>query len=137
MRYVKAAVGFAIGGLAIVAVVMAIQVYVGGYTYRNTPPLGNLIFGVVIFSPYVLCGTLGFAFGLRLSGVISRTAQSFLMGAGFIVAIGLLHWALNHFVRFNPFDSMEAYGALVFAMAIPSAFLPRALTRPGNEARAS
>lgn len=41
MRYVKAAVAFAIGGLAIVALAMSIQVYVGGYTYRNTAPLAN------------------------------------------------------------------------------------------------
>ena len=129
MRYVKAAVGFAIGGLAIVAAAMAIQVYVGGYTYRNTPPLGNFIFGIVIFSPYVLCGSLGFAFGSRIFDVIAHTAQSLLVGAVFVITIGLLHWTLNQFVRFNLFDyDMVAFGALVFAVAVPSALLPRALT---------
>src|SRR5688572_26245241 len=117
---------------------MGSQVYVDGYTYRNTPLLGNLVFGVAMVAPYVLCGSLGFAFGLRLFGVIARTAQSLLLGAGFVVAIGLLHWGLNHFARLNPFEySIVAVGALWFAVAIPSALLPRVFRRLRNEAPAS
>jgi hypothetical protein len=53
-----------------------------------------------------------------------------LVGALFVITIGFLHWTLNQFVRFNLFDyEMVAIGALVFAMAIPSALLLRALTR--------
>jgi len=137
VRYFRQGLVFALGALVIIAVAMAIEVYVRGYSYRNTPPLGNFVFGVVIFLPYVICGTLGFAFGLHLSGAVARFSQSFLMGAALVVAIGLLHLAVNHFVRFKPFDDMVAYGALVFVGAIPLAFLLRVLMRPRNEPRAS
>jgi hypothetical protein len=124
MRYVSAAFGFATGGLASVAVAMALQVYVEGYTYRGTPMLGNLIFSVAVLAPYVLCGSLGFAFGLRLFGVAPRTVRSLLIGAGFAVAVGLLNWALHRLFRFNPFDySMVGGGILMLAAAIPAALM--------------
>lgn len=130
MRYVKAALGFTIGGLAVVAAAIAIQVYLGGYTYRNTPPIGNLVFGIVIYSPYVLCGSLGFAFGSHLFDVIVNTTRSLIVGAAFVATMGVLTWAINKFIRFNPFgDEMGAFGALTFAIAILSALLPRALAR--------
>jgi hypothetical protein len=146
VRYVKAIVGFTIGGLVIVAMFMAVDVYLAGntyryldgYTYRDTPPLGNLIFGVVLFSPFVLCGSLGFALGLRLFRTISRITQVSLLGAAFAVAIGLLLWGINRLVGFNPFEhSMLTTGVLVFLLAIPSALLPRVLMKPNVEARAS
>lgn len=138
MRYVAAAFGFASGGLASVAVAMTLQVYVEGYTYRGTPMLGNLIFGVALLAPYVLCGSLGFVIGLRLFGVATRSAQSLLIGALFVAAIVLLTLALNRLFRFNPWDhSMIVGGIFLFAAAIPSAFLVRELTWRGDAPRAS
>ena len=117
---------------------MAVDVYLAGNTYRDTPPLGNFIFGVVVFSPFVLCGSLGFALGLRLFGTVSRITQASLLGAAFAVAIGFLLWGINRLVGFNPFDySILTIGALVFLLAIPSALLPRVLMKPNVEARAS
>jgi hypothetical protein len=137
LRYVKAALGFAIGGLAGAALLMALQVCVGGYAYRGAPPLGNVIFGAAVLAPYVLCGSLGFAFGLRLFGVAACSAQSLLIGALFVVAISLLSLALNRLFRINPFEySMVAVGMLMFAVAIFSALVPRAFARPRDEARA-
>jgi hypothetical protein len=138
VRYAKAIVGFAVGGLVIVAILMAVDVYLAGNTYRGTPPLGNFIFGTVIFSPFVLCGSLGFALGLRLFGTISRITQASMVGAAFAVAIALLLWGINRFIGFNPFDySMLTDGALVFILAIPTALLPRVLIKSNVEARAS
>jgi len=133
MRYVKAIVGFVIGGLVIVAILMAVDVYLAGNTYRGTPPLGNFIFGTVIFSPFVLCGSLGFALGLRLFGTTSRITQASLVGAAF----ALLLLGINRSMGFNPFDyPMLIDGALVFILAIPSALLPRVLIKSNVEARA-
>ena len=137
MRFLRQGLVFALGELTIIAVAMAIEVYVRGYSYRDTPPFWNFIFGVVICLPYVVCGGLGFAFGLHLSGVVARLSHSFLVGGGLVVAVGFLQWAINQFVRFGPFDDMVAYGALVFVGAIPLAFLLRVLTRPRNEMPAS
>jgi len=136
--YLKAILGFTIGGLVIVAMFMAIDVYITGNTYRGTPPLGNLIFGVVLFSPFVLCGSLGFAIGLRLFGVATRVFPASLIGAAFVVAVGFLLWGANRFAGFDPFEySMFTDGVLVLVLAIPSALLPRVLMRPNIEARAS
>jgi len=138
VRYAKAIVGFAIGGLVIVALSMAVDVYLAGNTYRGTPPLGNFIFGTVIFSPFVLCGSLGFALGLRLFGTISHITQASLIGAAFAVVIALLLLGINRYMGFNPFDySMLTDGALVFILAIPTALLPRVLIKSNVEARAS
>lgn len=95
MRFFKASVDFAIGGVLIVAILMAIEVYVRGYTYRNSPPLGNLIFGVVIFVPYVLCASLGFAIGVSIFQVSAAFPRSLLVGAAFVAAVGLFYWAMG------------------------------------------
>jgi hypothetical protein len=138
LRYVKAALGFAIGGSAGAALLMANLVYVGGYTYRGASPLGIVIFGLAVLTPYVLCGALGFAAGLPLFGATARTTQSLLIGALFVAAIVLLTLALNRLFRFNPWDySMIVGGILLFAAAIPSALLVRVLTWRGDAARAS
>ncbi len=122
----------------IVAILMAVDVYLAGNTYRGTPPLGNFIFGTVIFLPFVLCGSLGFALGLRLFGTISRITQASLLGAAFAVVIALLLLGTNRFMGFNPFDySMLTDGALVIILAIPSALLPRVIIKSNVEARAS
>jgi hypothetical protein len=138
VSYAKSILGFVIGGLVIVSTFMAIDVYVAGNTYRGTPPLGNLIFGVVLLTPFVVVGSLGFALGLLLFDAVSRITQASLVGAAFVVAIGLSLWGINRFVQFNPFEySMFTEGVLVFVLAIPSALLPRVLMKPNLEARAS
>ena len=133
MRSFIASLGFAFGGLTIVAVVMAIEIYIGGYTYRNTPPLGNFIFGVIIFMPYLLCAAVGFAIGLRVFRVTTPLVPSFILGAAFVAAIGFLYWAFD----LKPFDaSMISHGALIGGLAIPSALLARVLARSRREPRA-
>jgi len=138
VSYVKSILGFVIGGLVIVAMFMAIEVYVSENTYRGTPPFGNLVFGVVLISPYVLCGSLGFALGLKLFGAVTGIFRASLVGAAFAVAIGLLVWGGNQIVRFNPFEySMVTEGVIVFVLAIPFALLARVLMRPNVELHAS
>jgi hypothetical protein len=138
VTYVKSILGFTIGGLIIVAMFLAVEFYIAENTYRGTPPLGNLIFGIVLFSPSVLCGSLGFALGLRLFGAVARIFRAALVGAIFVVAIGLLVWGVNRIVRFNPFEySMVTEGVVVFVFAVPFALLARVLMRANVEARAS
>jgi len=138
VSYVKSILGFVLGGLAVVAVFMALEVYVAGNTYRGTPPFGNLVLGVVLVSPYVVCGSLGFALGLKLFGTIIGTFRALLMGAGFSVAVGLLVWGSNRIAQINPFEySMVSGVVVVFVLAIPFALLARALMRSNVEVPAS
>jgi len=134
VRYFRASVGFAIGGVLIIAILMAIEIYVRGYTYRNSPSLGNFIFGVVIFVPYVLCASLGFAVGLRVFQVSAAFVRSLLVGAAFVIAVGLFYWATG----LKPFHySMIAHGTLLALVAVPSAMLARGIARPSHERLAS
>ncbi len=132
MRHIKVAAGFAMGAMVLIGVVLAIDIYVGGNTYRGTPPLGNWIFGVLVFLPFVLCGCIGFAVSLGMFGGVVRTAQSALLGAGYVVAVGLVRWGLNRFVPFNPFEQTLEFVALVFVVAIAWPFLTRVVAKPSR-----
>ena len=138
MSYVKSILGFVLGGFAVAAMFMAIDVYIAENTYRGTPTFGNLIFGVVLISPYVVCGSLGFALGLKLFGAVIGIFRASLMGAAFFVAVGLLVWGGNRIMRFNPFEySMVTGVVIVFAIAIAFARLSRVLVRSNVEDPAS
>ena len=120
------------GVFILIAALLAIDVYVGGYTYRGTPPLGNWIFGILVFSPFVLCGSIGFALGLTLFGDVVRTAQSIMLGVGYFVLIALVQRGINYFVPFNPFKETLGFAALVFVVAIAWAPLTRVLAKPSH-----
>lgn len=138
MSYVKSILGFVLGGLVVVAMFMANDVYVAENTYHGTPPLGNLVFGVVIISPFVVGGSLGFVLGLRLFGAVTGILRASLMGAAFVVAVGLLVWGVDRIVGFDPFEySMVTGVVIVFVLAIPFALLARVLMGSNVEVPAS